>query len=403
MDRVVCIVACLLAAALPAWGQVTGWRGDGTGRYPNSDAPTTWSQTQNVLWSVEVGPGHGSPIVVGNRVFLTAEPTLLACLDRASGKMLWSVNHTADDLPDDVSRAPAHRITDGAGYATQTPASDGQRVYVVFGTGVVAAYDMEGRRLWLRWFDRPQETGHGRSASPLLVGGRLIVQIGHTMALDPKTGKTLWESPDARPLYGSPVAAKVGNVDVAVTSGGDLVRAADGTVLTHGLGSLAYVSPIVHEGMIYLIDGQARAVRLPEKPADSLSPAKLWERTLDGDYYASPVCHEGLLYTVNNNGLFFVLEAATGRTVYEKDLGIGAPANIPGKPTSNMYPSLALVGRHIVVTNDVGVTLVLAPGRTYREVARAMLPEGCGGTMAVSGNQLFIRNGRDLFCIGPKP
>src|SRR5262249_2322812 len=144
--------ATIAAALLLAWGgfegtssaRPQGFRGDGSGRYPGARPPLEWSATKNILWSTKIGPNkYSSPIVVDGRVFLTAEPALLFCVDASDGRILWQRSNGYDDVGPDVQGKPPRG---DAGNTTPTPVSDGRFVYAAFGTGIVACYHLKGER-----------------------------------------------------------------------------------------------------------------------------------------------------------------------------------------------------------------------------------------------------------------
>jgi hypothetical protein len=164
-----------------------------------------------------------------------------------------------------------------------------------------------------------------------------------------------------------------------------------------------YVSPVVDAGVAYFGDAPAVAFKLPEKPAESLPSAKLWESDdTDGKFFASPLCHDELIYSASNQGILYVLEAKTGKLVYQKELDIGSASGRPGLEPASLYPSPTLVGKHLLLGNDVGEMLVLAPGRQYREVARNRLDAGGGASPVADGALLFLRGGPTLYCIGTR-
>lgn len=105
----------------------------------------------------------------------------------------------------------------------------------------MVCYDLDGNRQWVRYFDQTQVTQFGRSASPLLTGGKLLVSVGFLVALDPPTGKTIWACSEAVPSYGTPVAVRIADAEVVITPQGDVIRVADGKVLR-------FVSQILADG-----------------------------------------------------------------------------------------------------------------------------------------------------------
>ena len=255
----------LLAGVAPfAAAAGVGWRGDWSGAFSSPQPPTAWSQTEHVAWKARLpGASNGSPVAVGSRVFVCAEPTWLLCFDRHDGKLLWKVEHNYDkvlppdelaaaerdlaaaaqirkqvdalhkqldenhrglkDAPDDaaliarrnelrsqIDRAKdelkpleRYRIPDrAAGCTTPTPASDGQHVFVLFGTGIAACYDLDGKPVWIRLLERP-EVEWGQTASPLLVGKYLLAQTKQLVALDTESGarrgRPRWRLAPVRP------------------------------------------------------------------------------------------------------------------------------------------------------------------------------------------------------------
>jgi outer membrane protein assembly factor BamB len=406
--RSTCCWSVVLLALLPrtAAADSLGWRGNGTGQYPEAGPPIEWDagEEKNIFWQAKVGKSQSCPIVVGDRLFLTVEPDVLVCVDRHSGKVLWKAANGYASLPAGLDRPKEMPATSpNCGYASATPISDGTSVYAVYGTGVVASYAFDGRLQWVQCFDRQLATQYGRSVSPLLAAGKLLVSIGGLAAIDPGTGKQLWETRGAKPTYGTPAVAKLGDVSVAITPAGDCVRLSDGRILAKKLASGTYSSPVVSGRIVFFAGPPTVAIELPEAAAETIEPKTLWEADdPEGEMFASPLVHEGLVYVASNEGLFWVLDSKTGKTVYEKELTIRNAAGKPGSEPANIYPSPTLAGKHILLGNDAGEMLVLEPGRQYKEAARNDLGMGNGGSPVPEGKQLFLR-GRDvLFCIGGK-
>lgn len=377
--------------AVPLHCEAAGWRGDGSGRHPDVSPPSEWAEDKNVAWRTKVGSSYASPVVVGDRVFVTAEPDLLVCVDTVSGKVLWQKCNGIGELPDELRPGPDVRFPSQCGYATPTPCSDGKRVYALFGTGVVAAYDLEGKRLWVTLLGarKKQREPYGRAASPLVVGDRLLVQVNTLQALDAATGKPVWNAQSVEPTFGTPVATTIGDVPVVVTTRGEIVRVSDGKVLASELGTVNCASPIVQDGAVYFIDSIARAVRLSGKAGGRVEVQKLWTARLPGVPYASPVWDDGLIHTVTKDGVYCVLEAATGKIVLSKRLDI-----LP-----DCSGSLSVAGGRLFLSSDAGVVLVLQPGREYKELRRNELELGSVATPAFSGKRIFLRGGEFLYCV----
>src|SRR5208283_3349501 len=231
-----------------------GWRGDGTGRFPDATPPTIWSDMKNVRWSTVVCTGYSSPILTEKLAFVTSEPNRLICIDRADGKVRWQLQIKPADLAEDKSRKAATDYEppkDGSGMMAATPLTDGKTVFAVLANGIVCAVDLSGKLKWTAFIDADQNTGYGRSSSPLLVAGKLIVHMTNLYAFEPATGKQLWVNTEAPSKYGTPTIMKVEGVDLIVTPNGDLVRAGDGKLVASEVGRSTHTSPVAIDGIVY--------------------------------------------------------------------------------------------------------------------------------------------------------
>jgi len=404
------VLVLLLVAALAERGgstvprdaatRVRGFRGDGSGRFPDALPPLEWGPDKNICWTTKIGPNkYSSPIVVDRRIFLVAEPALLLCVDAADGRILWQRSNGYADLPDKIEGKPARG---DAGNTTPTPVSDGRFVYAVFGTGIVACYDLKGERQWIRYGGPYPAPEYGRSSSPALSGGKLLVTLSCLIALDAKTGQEVWRNKEVVELYGTPVPAVLGGVDVAVLPSGQVVRVSDGRILASELGGLSYASPLVHDGAVYLIQAGSSAQQLTPSSPDKWEAKQLWEQELEGIFYASALYDKGLIYAVSNNGNFYILDAKDGKIVAQKELDLPNGAGRPGASGANLYPSLALAGNTLMLFNDQGDTLVLEPGRQYKELRRNHLGAGHGSAPAFDGRFIYVRGEQNLYCIGER-
>lgn len=405
---------------------------------------------------------NASPVILGDRIFIGMEPSSLVCLSKQDGSILWArpnpVTDTFDteqaqkdyeekqaaletarevfreadrqrkemaakvkENPDDTTLQAAMKAltanfnekrarqralqaevmpaTHGTnGYTTPTPLTDGRHVFALFGTGVVACYDLDGNRQWIRWIGQPVDQ-YGHSGSPVFSGGRLIAHVGHTVhALDLATGETAWTA-SSRGTYGTPVALRIGEEDAVLTNGGDIVRARDGHVLCRKVGSMPFTSPIAADGVVYIVDvNAARAVTLPTEASDSFEPNVAWEirwqkRPQRDRYYASPVIYDGLLYALAQKGHLVVIDAVKGEEVYTH-----AIPELKG----TMYPSLTLADGLLFASSDQGVTVVFKAGREFEAVAVNTL-EPFRSSPVFLEDKAYIRTHKHMICLGERP
>jgi len=361
-----------------------GWRRDGTGHFPDASPPTEWSEKKNIKWQATVGAGHSSPVVVDDRVFVVGEPGLLQCLGRIDGRPLWKA-----DLRGKGGPAPGTKEL-----ARLTPVTDRKNLYVALCNGAVASYTMDGTLRWAQQVEPPGLT-YGPSASPVLVGDKLLVEATRLRALDAATGRPLWTAAEGEAHYGTPAVVSLDGTVLAVTAKGTVVRVSDGVVLATniapGLGGDQSPTPVVQAGVVYFAYRRCSAVKL--SLADGkLKADKLWEQELPGDVISSPILKDGLLFVVpSGSPEYRVLNAATGEVVLEKGLDL-AP---------NLYPSLAAAGKYLFLGNDRGEMSVLELGRDFKLLRTNELPEGSGASPVFAGSHLFLRGGAILYCIGP--
>ncbi len=430
----------------------TGWRGDETGRYPDARPPQTWSKESNVVWKTKLpGWSNASPLILGDRLYVCAEPATLVCVSLTNGAILWTRPNTyLDVLPASevekakADRAKAEELTskmkplrdetrrlgnelkktpdsaelkakaetvksqlaaldaelktfatyadpathDVNGFSSPTPTTDGTSLYAVFGNGVAACYDRDGNRKWARFIEKPTQ-GWGHSASPVFVDGKLVVHILKLTALDPSNGSTIWQT-DSAPGWGSEVQARIGTVAIVITPSGDFVRVSDGRKLAAKVSPLTYCAPVVSDGIAYFIQNGGKAVRLPATAGDAFTPEVLWEtKPANERYYASPVVHDGLIYAVNQKSVWSAIDAASGKVVYEKKLELGGTC----------YPSVTLAGGLLFVSSDNGKTVVVQPGREYKELAHNSL-EPFRSCPVFIGTRLYVRGLEHLWCLG---
>lgn len=402
----------------------TAFRGTtGSGVSTDARVPLTWSSTQNLKWKTALpGPGASSPIVVGDRVFLTCYSGYgadrsesggpeslqrhLVCVNRADGKIRWSRAVAAVQPEDSYSGYLTEH-----GYASSTPVSDGERVYAFFGKSGVLAFDLEGKQLWRASVGTMSSNRRwGSAASPLLYHGLLIVNASDESrslrALDCKTGKEVWkaEADGLELAYGTPtlVDAPGGKTELALGVPGEVWG------LNPDTGKLTWYASIPMKGnicptltssagVVYVTGGFPTggcvAIRAGGK-GEVTNSHLLWSSRYTS-YVPTPVVYQGHLYWVNEQGVAHCLRADTGELVYQERLKVEEGAR------PRVYASSIVVGdRLVVVSRNLGA-FVLAAKPAFQQDAVNRLGDDSvfNGTPAVSDGQLFLRSNRYLYCL----
>jgi outer membrane protein assembly factor BamB len=376
-----------------------GWRGPSAqGLSREAELPLVWSAGEHVAWRTEIpGAGNSSPVIWGDRIFLSSafesgkRRTLLA-LRRSDGEILWSAD--APFVP------PEGRVRDKNGYASATPATDGERVVVFFGNTGLVAFDFEGQLLWHRPVE-PFDAMHGTGASPVLCGDLAILfqeqsskpSLG--IAVDKRSGEVRWRI-DRAPALGwcTPVALRVGGRDELIYGGNQTLKAYDpwsGRELWSLKGPTQEVVPSVAygHGLIYCTSGRngpTLAVR-PGGHDDVTATHLVWRAVRGGPHVPSPVLWGDLLYLLNDTGIVTCLEARSGETVYQNRL--------QGKFSAS---PIAAAGR-IYFANEDGDTFVVRAGRRFEVLAINSLGEGILASPAVLDGRIYLRGAKHLFAI----
>lgn len=400
--------------------------GDGQG------APTRWevASGNGVRFSTPIpGLGLSSPIVWGRRIFVTSAQSAKGDSSIRTG--LYGDGDSVDDVSEHSFRLYAldadtgriawerevQRGTPGAkrhmksSQANSTPATDGTRVVVLFGTvGVLAAYDLDGQPLWRREIgvlDCGDEvfggTEWGHASSPLIVGDAVIVQADHKhasflAAYRLSDGTELWRTPrEEASTWSTPVLLR-GEAGDEVVTNGRTVRGydpRDGSLLwTLAPNSQNIVSsPVVGDGLAFVTGGYPPvrpiyAIRpgqrgdLSPRAGESASAGVAWSRARGGSYIPTPLFYRDYLYTLNNNGVLACYRARTGEQAYEVRIGDGS--------TAFSSSPVAADGR-LYVTSESGLVHVIRAGPEQAELARNDMTEVVMATPAISGGLLVIR------------
>jgi len=418
---VVAASACLLVFSAGDNLRSADWlqfRGPGgAGISAEADLPLTWNNTENIAWKTPLpGFGASSPITLGDKIFLTCysgygldqdEPGEIAdllhhvvCLDRATGKLLWD-KRSRTALPEQEYKGFVHLH----GYASGTPVTDGEAVYVFFGRSGAWAYDLDGEVLWKVSVGNGTH-GWGSGTSPILAGNLVIinasVESSAVVALDKKTGEAVWRIEGIKDSWSTPALVELGNgKSELVVSMHSYVRGYDpatGKELWACAGVPDYVCPMVvaHEGVAYVSGGRkptTLAVRAGGR-GDVTGTHRLW--TLNkATKVPSPLYHDGLLYWLGNKGVACCVDAAGGELIYQERL------DIPGGG-DKVYSSMVMAGGKLYSVSREGETVVLAAGRELKELARNDLTDGSvfNATPVIDGDRLLIRSDRFLYCVG---
>lgn len=427
------------------WPQFRGAKSLGTSDDPN--LPDTWSTTENVAWKTEIpGRGWASPIVWGDKVFLTSvvseggykevkkglyffgdqlkPPTdvhhwKVFCVDFNTGKVLWErLAHKS---------APDSTIHIKNSFASETPVTDGERLYAYFGNLGVFCYDLNGNALWSKRL-KPAKTrfGWGTAASPVVHKGRLYLvndneDESYLLALDAKTGKEVWRvNRDEKSNWATPFIWENEQRTEIVTPGTGKVRSygLDGQVLWElkGMSMIAIPTPFVAHGMLYLSSGYVMdrmyrpvyALRPGAKGDISLNEGDTsndfiaWSNRYAGPYNTSPLVYRDTLYVLYDRGFFAAFDAKSGKPHYAAfDAKTGRPHDDQKRlPVSNFTVSPWAYNGKIFCLNEDGETIVLEAGKEFKlSDRRNSLGELCMATPAIVRGSLLIRTETKLYKI----
>lgn len=382
-----------------------GWRGaDGSGRSAETNFPIRWTATQNVRWKVPLeGAGVSAPIVWEDLVFLTASDGRLNdrlhvfCYHRDDGRLLFHTRLFGSAAPEGLF-APG-------GMAVPTPATDGKRVYALFGTGDLVCLDMAGKPLWFRSLAQehgPFRNRWGMAASPLLVNDSLVIQVDHwgqsyLLAVEASTGVTRWRTlRDAAVNWTSPIVTEVLGRKQVIAAGSAQVKGYDlatGKELwsVTGLQMQCIPTPVVRGDRLYAISGRQNytlAIRLDMAQGDLTQSHLLWKARGGAAFVPSPLVLGENYYFVEDTGLAHCLDAATGTELWRERLGRG---KYQASPVAN--------DQAIYFASEDGLVTVIKPGPAFGVLARNDLGENIVASPALSNGRIFIRGEKHLFCI----
>ena len=415
------LVVLSLVSAVRAenWPQWRGAKLDGVSREKN--LPVQWTKSENVAWRLELpGPAGASPVVWGDRIFLTSiegEKLILMCVSTA-GKELWrqTVSSGNKDVRGDEGNS-----------ASPSPSTDGKHVWATMANGTLTCYTIEGKEVWK--LELPERYGKfkiafGMTSTPVLDGSRLYLQLIHgdgdpgtreatVVCLDALSGSEIWKADrpsdgrgECESSYASPTLYRDEKLAFLITHGADYVVAHD-LVNGHELwrcgdlnpkgtynNTLRFVaSPVAAEGMIVVPtakQGPVLGLR-PDGKGDltDQEQAFFWRIPRDTPDVPSPLIHDGLVYLCRENGDLIVMEAQSGKQLYTnrttRDRHRASPVYGDGK---------------IYLSARNGVITVVKAGPKFQILSQNDLGEPISASPAVSGGRIYIRTFNALYAIG---
>jgi len=400
-----------------------GWRGpSGDGVSAGKGIPTKWSSTENIAWKIAIpGEGHSSPIVWGDKVFLTSSLTeknkrILLCLDRLSGQTVWQR---------DVVQSPPETIHRLNSRASGTPATDGKQVYVTFmraegdeviapnvgserlitpGKIIVAAYDLDGNEKW-KTNVGDFVSAHGFNTCPVLFEDSVILNGDHDgdaylVALDRQSGRQRWRTrrENKTRSYVTPIIREIDGITQMILSGSLCVASYDPrNGKRHWIvdgPTEQFVASMVYDGKyVFATGGYPERHILAIRPGGKGNVTEThiaWRTTRGAAYVPSPIISGRYLLMVADSGIASCFEARTGKRHWMERL--------PGGHS----PSPVSADGLVYFVSDRGVTTIVRPSETFAVIAKNELGEPVSASPAISQGQIFLRTHQHLYCIGSK-
>ncbi|MBI3405391.1 MAG: PQQ-binding-like beta-propeller repeat protein [Acidobacteria bacterium] len=441
MKQLALLAALSLSVSAHAqnWPSFRGTNASGVG--PGSAVPVKWdaAKNHNIAWKTPIpGVGHASPIVWGNRIFISTAIALngpdefvpktetmiqsaqnlrhiwrIVALDRTTGSIVWS--------KDVAEGAPKVKRHSASTYANPTPATDGKYVVAASGFGTLACLDMNGNVLWKKEFNFGSSTPDDANTndiatSPILFNDKVILQHdtstdGYLAAYDIRTGKELWKS-ERKEIYtwSTPVVMSIGGKTVLVTNSRSAIRGHDPETgrelwkipVKKGswdrgpapiqAGDLAVIAGGGPEQPIYAVRASASGdLTLPAGKTSSEQIA--WSTNKGSPYMPTPVFQENFLYVVSEKGILSVYDVRDGHRIYQQRVS----------PSSGGFSASPVIsGGKIYMTSEDGDVFVAALGPKFELLATNPMGEICYATPAVSGDLLFVRTRSALYAIAER-
>jgi len=379
---------------------------NGSGVAANATVPAEWDAKSgtNILWKTEVPlPGLSSPVVWGNAVFVTgADETQSSVFrfDADTGALVWSATIK---LPGGA-RPPKPEVGEETSLAAPTPVTDGRRVYALFPTGEIAAFDFSGKQVWARNIG-PLDNQYGYASSLAIYQDRLLVQIdrgqpedgqSRMLALNTQTGQPLWEAKrDVAGSWSSPVVCDFQGKPQLITSANPFVIAynpVDGKELWRNkcLESDVAPSPVLADNRVVAVAPNSSIVCLSLCVAGISRADIAWKADEGVPDATSPVSDGKRVYLITSSGTLTCFDLQTGKVIWSHDLD------------DTFYASPVIAGKALILVSRKGNSWVLETGDAYKELGKGQLGEECCASPVPLGKRLFVRGKSNLFCIEAK-
>jgi outer membrane protein assembly factor BamB len=395
---------------------------DGLGSVQASDWPRKWDAAtgENIVWKTPVPmPGNSSPVLWGDRLFLTgadAERQEVFCFSRGSGKLLW---RTPIFAARGAVKAEDIRPLPVTGYASPTPATDGVRLYATFASADIAAVDFDGNVVWARNLGTPEnaaENSYGRATSLLVYKDKVIVQfdrglepadgLSAILALDAKTGKTVWSAPrPVRRCWCTPILITVAGRAELVANGSPWIIAYDpenGRELWRcaGMKEDVAASPTFADGLVYVTNDHAKVFAIRPAPAEqgdvtatNIESAQrtarvVWTAEEGLSDTPSPVCDGRFFLQANSSGLLTCFDAKSGKLFWSEMLD------------GRVWASPTLAGGWAYVPSEDGNVYLFALADRFGPATACKLGEPLLATPAFADGRIYLRGDKTLFCVG---
>ena len=371
-----------------------GYMGQGITFKKNTPVNWNGSTGENVKWKVACSKfGNSSPVIWGDKIFISGadeQSRIVSCYNRNTGQLLWEKAVTG--IPGSPATPP--RVSDDTGLAAPTMAVDGNRVYAIFATGDIIAFDLQGNKVWGRNLGVPNNH-YGHASSLQVWDNKVVVQYdtntgGRLLTLNTATGETVWDV--TRPVHiswSSPILIDVeGKIEVVTTAdpyvmGNDLQTGAEIWKVEALMGEVG-ASAAYGSGLVFSTNEYARLTAVEPKPNATF----VWENDEYLSEASSPVCYNGLLYTATSYGVLACYDAKTGEKKFEKEFNNG------------FYSSPIVADGKIYLIDLRGVTHILQADATGTVIAEPQLGEGGFAVPAFEDGLIYIRGEEHLFCIG---